>query len=730
MRLKELFIRDYLIIIILLTILVILSVFMYRNNNALIKSNEIRYKSIVIADELRRSSDELTTYCRTYVETDDKVWKEKYFELLDIRNGKKRRVDGALISLQDSIKKLGVTNAELNKLKEAEQNSNNLVKIERVSINIADGLYDDNSNHLSVSGNQDLLKARRFLYDEKYFQSKHSIMMPIDQYIKMVKARTELEVKKDTTATQLLLFLIIALIVIMSLFVLVSFRTINKKISGQFDELQKAKTEAEQNEEKFNIMLQESPDMIIITTLEGDLVDCNPAALKFHGAHSKEELKDVKTAQIFVNQNEQTAIADELRKNEIVRNKEAKLKSITENLTIDCLVSSNLIKLKGNKPLIISWIRDISEKIITEETILKLSAAVSQNPAAIVITDLSGKIEYANQQFSKITGYSNREAIGINPRILKSGHHPKEFYTEMWNTILSKRTWVGEIYNKRKDGSFFWEAATIAPILNNKNEIINIVAIKQDITDKKIAELALVESQKKLEELNDTKNQLFSIIGHDLRGPIGTLKSFIELVIEKPDCFDVQDIKQSLQLLLSSTTTTYELLENLLLWAKSQQNEVVFLPENIDLHQIIEKNMALVSEMAKNKDITIHNLISDKQIIFADRNMIMTVIRNLITNAIKFTENGKNIYLSLAEDKVSFTIIVKDEGLGIAADVLKRLFIAKENNITLGTLGEKGSGLGLILCKDFIEKHNGKIWVESEVGKCSEFKFTIPKSIK
>lgn len=727
MRLKKLFIRVYSIIITLLIMLIVSSILMYRNNNALVRSNETRYKSILIAEELRKSSEDLTSFCRTYIETGDTVWKNKYFEVIDIRNGKRARSNGALISLQDSIKKLGFADSELDKLKEAEQNSNSLANIERLSINVLEGLSPDNSALRSGKWQPDTLLAHRMLYDEKYLCIKGCIMKPIDDCIKMVEKRTQLEVENNTKTNQTLLFIIIALVVIISLFVFISFFSINKKITRQFEELQRAKENSERNEGKFRLLFERSPDIIVLTTLEGELIDSNPTGLKFHGVDSLEDLRNVKMTQFYVNPSERKELVDELKKNGTVHNKEVKIRNIKENLIIDSLISCELIKSKENKNILISWIRDISEKIKTEKTILKLSAAVSQNPAAIMITDLTGKIEYVNQQFSTITGYSYEEAIGCNPRILNSGVHPKEFYSSMWNTILSGKTWNGEIYNKRKDGSLFWEAATIAPILNDKNEIINIVAIKQDITAKKMAEIALVESQKKLKELNDTKNKLFSVIGHDLRGPIGTLKSFIEAIIEEPDYDDAQNIKQSLKTLLSSTTTTFDLLENLLLWAKSQQNEVVFVPTTVNLYQIAEISIAIVAEIAKSKAITIYNQIPKKQTTHADRNMIMTVIRNLITNAIKFTESGKSVYLSSAEDKFALTISVKDEGVGIAPDVLKVLFNPKENYSTIGTSGEKGTGLGLLLCKDFIERHSGKIWVDSEEGNGSEFKFTLPK---
>lgn len=730
MRLRELFIKVYLVIIILLTVLIVSSIFMHRNNIALIKSNDTRYKSFAIAEALRKSSDDLTSYSRMYVETGDSIWEKKYWEVLGIRSGERASANGKATSLRDSMKRLGFTATELDKLKEAEQNSNTLVWTERVAFNALKGLFADSTKKFTTKGKPDTLMAHSILYDTSYLQCKVTIMKPIDECIKMVEERTCNEVENNTTLNRNLLLITISLIIIISLFVFISFFVINKRIKRQFDELQKAKESAVQNEVKFRYLFEKSPDIILVTTLEGNLLMSNPAGLKFHMANSVDKLNSaISSSQIYVNPNDRNEILEELKINSIVHNKEVKLKSLKGNLTIDSLISCELVKTKENETVIVSWVRDISEKVKSENTIRKLSAAVSQNPAAIVITDLKGNIEYVNQQFSTITGYSYQEAIGCNPRILKAGTHSREFYKNMWNTILSGETWNGELYNKRKDGSLFWEAATIAPILNDKNEIINIVAIKQDITAKKEAELALVESQKKLKELNDTKNKLFSIIGHDLRGPIGNLKSFIELIVNDADFSDTQNLKQLLEELLSSTSTTYDLLENLLLWAKSQQNEVIFMPVDVELHQTFEMSIALIAEAAKRKSITIHNQIPNNLIIHADRNMIMTITRNLISNAIKFTESGKNIYLSVLENGSSFTISIKDEGVGINPEDLKELFNPTKKHTTSGTSGEKGTGLGLLLCKEFVEKHNGKIWAESEQGNGSEFKFTISKTI-
>jgi PAS domain S-box-containing protein len=353
-----------------------------------------------------------------------------------------------------------------------------------------------------------------------------------------------------------------------------------------------------------------------------------------------------------------------------------------------------------------------------------MQTAVEQSPAAIIITDVNGTISYANKRFSTITGYTLEELLGNNPRLLKSGIHGNDFYKGLWDTVLSKKVWHGELYNKRKDGSYFWEEATIAPILDNKSEIIDLVAIKQDVTSRKEAEAALLESQRQLQELNETKNKLFSIIGHDLRGPIGTLKMLLDVLITDFDQNKPEDIKNMLESVYTSTSVTYDLLENLLMWAKSQQDTVTMVQAGIDIRQAISDSILLLNELAINKGQTLHNQVTEGYLAYADQNMTMTIIRNLIMNAIKFSEPTKHIHIKARMEGAFVEVMVCDEGKGIKPEDIDKLFQPAYSST--GTAGEKGTGLGLLLCKDFVERQGGRLWVESEPGKGSTFSFTLP----
>ncbi len=251
------------------------------------------------------------------------------------------------------------------------------------------------------------------------------------------------------------------------------------------------------------------------------------------------------------------------------------------------------------------------------------------------------------------------------------------------------------------------------------NQLVKLLELR-------ISLIELNKSEQKLKELNATKDKLFSIIGHDLRGPIGGFKTLIELLISDYDLSDSKSLMDSLKAIQKTANSTYDLLENLLAWAKSQRNEIVFAPEKIKLKEITLLTIDLFAELSKNKQINIIYDVPEDTIIFADKNMLMTVLRNLISNAIKFTSKGKQIRIIADKNDNEHIITIKDEGTGIKPENLTKLFKNTEHLSTYGTNGEKGSGLGLLLCKDFIEKHNGKIWVESELGKGSAFIFTLP----
>ena len=388
---------------------------------------------------------------------------------------------------------------------------------------------------------------------------------------------------------------------------------------------------------------------------------------------------------------------------------------------------SSLIKSDNSASFLITQITDITDKKNTENELRKLSLAIEQSPDTIIITDTDGNIEYANPKTVEITGYTFEELRGKNPRILKSGETSPDEYKILWRTIKSGKQWTGTFHNKKKDGSLYWESASVAPILDAKGNITNYLAIKEDITEQKKAQDELVASEAKLKEANATKDKLFSIIAHDLRGPIGNFQPVLELLTTEED-LDEADRRALMEGLLQGSKTAFDLLENLLSWAKSQSNRIELKSIYFDVNELIKHNVDLLKPIANQKEIKIEIKADDGLTVFADQDSINLVIRNLLSNAIKFTHNQGAITILAHDSGTRIEVVVEDNGVGINQEVMAKLFSINSSHTSSGTNQEKGSGLGLVLCKDFVEKNGGEIRVESVLGEGSRFSFTVPKN--
>lgn len=232
-----------------------------------------------------------------------------------------------------------------------------------------------------------------------------------------------------------------------------------------------------------------------------------------------------------------------------------------------------------------------------------------------------------------------------------------------------------------------------------------------------------------LDKLNQTKDKLFSIIAHDLRGPIGSTYTFLDLLIMSESDFTKKELLDNLILVKDSSNATFKLLENLLTWARTQRGEIVFNPLKSNLFNLIQSNIDLFASNAESKNIKIVNEIDQDLIFEFDREMINIVIRNLISNAVKYTRKEGLITISTKEIDDEIEISVKDTGIGMNRETSDKLFVADLNRTKKeGTKGEKGTGLGLILCMEFIGKHQGSIMAESEPKIGSTFKITLPRS--
>jgi len=248
-----------------------------------------------------------------------------------------------------------------------------------------------------------------------------------------------------------------------------------------------------------------------------------------------------------------------------------------------------------------------------------------------------------------------------------------------------------------------------------------------DITDRKKAEELRKENEARLSELVATKDKFFSIISHDLKSPFNSILGLSNLLVEQIQEKNYDGIEEYASIIQSSSQRAMELLKNLLDWSRSQTGRIEFSPEYVEMVNLVNEVTELLSEAAQQKSIGIVKELPRNILSFADKSMISTILRNLISNSIKFTLPGGQIVISAVRKKDELIINVADNGVGIKKEVLGKLFQIAENQTTLGTQNERGTGLGLILCKEFVEKHGGRIWVESEPGVGSKFSFAIPK---
>ncbi len=285
---------------------------------------------------------------------------------------------------------------------------------------------------------------------------------------------------------------------------------------------------------------------------------------------------------------------------------------------------------------------------------------------------------------------------------------------------LKKENTVQEFdYFIEKDREVFWFNAKISPRRNMEGELSGITIVARDITERKKAE-------EQLKELNATKDTFFSILAHDLKNPFSSLHSMSELIIR-----DYQDLEEEDKLLVlnnihKQTELIYNLLENLLTWSKSQSGRIEYSPEKFNLSKLVEVNMNLHQVPAGEKGVVISSNVKENFQAYGDREMINTVIRNLINNAVKFSYEGGLVEVEIQSKDSMFEVMVRDTGTGISDENVNKIFLIDQKFKTPGTSGETGTGLGLVLCMDFIQKNRGEIWCKSELGKGSSFHFTIP----
>lgn len=331
----------------------------------------------------------------------------------------------------------------------------------------------------------------------------------------------------------------------------------------------------------------------------------------------------------------------------------------------------------------------------------------------------NGKITDVNQTLSDLIGFDTEQIMGKYIWEIP-------IFSEI---ITSEKELPSLLNNLKKHYSFEIKGNSLdLEVVSNAYEFDHTKEIQlnfKDISERTQYLNALEESQASLEALNSAKDKFFSILSHDLRSPFNSILGFTELLNEKIDREDYRKVKQYSQIIQKSSWNAMELLTNLLEWSRSLNNKIDFKPENISLSPLVDEVLKFSEPAAEQKSITLTKEIENISLV-ADKAMLNTVLRNLISNAIKFTHCGGQVKVSAKLQNDSVKISISDNGIGMEPQLLEHLFEFGEKQSRKGTMQETGTGLGLVLCKEFVQKHQGTIWAESNVDEGSTFHFTIP----
>jgi PAS domain S-box len=374
----------------------------------------------------------------------------------------------------------------------------------------------------------------------------------------------------------------------------------------------------------------------------------------------------------------------------------------------------------------------------------------------ICIIDKDYKVLFWNEYMEAYTGYEKDEV---------QNYYLFHFFPVFKDKIYRERIdnifngWPPVILSSRLHNAFFnsrnnkgnsrFQEITVTPQVDSNGEVQQAVFTITDVSDlttrldeqKSLYNKAQDEirirtemqekiavSEKALRELNSTKDKFFSIIAHDLMSPFNSILGLCEILSQNINDKDYQHIEEYSQAIISASRKAFALLVNLLDWSRLQTGRISFNPVQINFKTIINDNIELFKNSALQKEVLIETDIQPDLKIVADYNMINTVVRNLLSNAIKYTSKSGNIRISSSQNAEETEFSIKDTGVGIREEDIDKIFRLDIQFSTPGTVNESGSGLGLMLCKEFIEKHNGKIWVESKLDKGTIFKFVVPSS--
>ena len=380
--------------------------------------------------------------------------------------------------------------------------------------------------------------------------------------------------------------------------------------------------------------------------------------------------------------------------------------------------------------------RDITQRMQAiarlEESEQKYRNIYENSQEGIFQTRVDGTYVSVNNALARMYGFDSPEELIRSRTDISIDAYSDPTERNKFLRMMEEKGYVkGYEYEvKRKDGEKIWFYEDAHAVKDEHGQIQFFEGFVIDITKRKKADAEVIQKTEELQKLNNEKDKFFSIIAHDLRSPFNSFLGLTQIMAEELSSLTTEELQKIAVSMRNSAVNLFRLLENLLQWSRVEQGSLPFDPEMTDLKTDIDESIAMVLESARNKEIKITYEIPKDLMVYADSNMLRTVIRNLVSNAIKFTPYQGKITLEAQSLENNNTLIsIKDTGIGMTPDIIEHLFQLDGKTNRKGTHGEPSSGIGLLLCKEFVTRHGGRIWVDSAEGKGSTFYFTFPTQL-
>ncbi len=376
-------------------------------------------------------------------------------------------------------------------------------------------------------------------------------------------------------------------------------------------------------------------------------------------------------------------------------------------------------------------LQDISQyaKLLREShsTQKRLETLFSNAAVGLAIIDKEGYLKKSNQTWDLLAGIISEADYSKNIKEIVYSVDYLPLIQQMIDLGKGRiKTFRTELRFMDQSKTPRWTDLSLSAMFDEKENDTLFIAIATDINDAKNAQNQLIERERLLDEMNRSKDKMFSILSHDLRNPFSSLIGFSEHIITNFDSLESEQIRNFVSIIHNSAENSFALLENLLDWSRAQRGKIEWQPETLPLEKVVRLAIDQVSTTAEKKEIMILNNINASLVAYFDPNMIGTVIRNLVSNAIKFSHRGSKIVIEAKIENNLIVVSVVDNGKGIPSGNIDKIFSIGHLESEYGTENEPGTGLGLSLCKEFVGINKGQIWVESEEGVGSTFSFTLP----